>query len=88
MAWQIKFTETADKQLRRLDKQVANRLLDWLEERICSTDNPRLWGKALTGGHNSKWRYRVGDYRIICEICDNILLVRVVKIANRKEVYR
>lgn len=88
MAWQIKFTETAEKQLKNLDKQVANRILNWLDERISSTNNPRLWGSPLTGVFTGKWRYRVGDFRIVCEILDDILLVRVVKVGNRGNVYK
>lgn len=87
LAWQIKFTETAQKQLQKLDKQVANRLLNWLDDRINSSDNPKLWGKALVGNESGKWRYRVGDYRIVCEILDGVLLVRVVSVGHRKNIY-
>jgi mRNA interferase RelE/StbE len=87
LAWKIKFTETSQKQLRKLDKQVTIRILNWLEERIANSNNPRLWGKALTSNEAGKWRYRVGDYRIVCEIIDNELIVKVVKVANRQSVY-
>ena len=87
MAWQIKFTETADKQLRMLDKQISKRLITWLENRILNCDNPRLWGSALTGNKSGQWRYRIGDYRVVCEIQDDVLIVKVIKVAHRKEVY-
>lgn len=89
MAWTISYTETARKQLRKLDRPTAHRILDFMDERIAGQSNPRDLGKALTGSTlGSYWRYRIGDYRIICEIQDNKLCVLVVEIGNRREVYR
>ena len=89
MAWTISYTDTARKQLRKLDKQTARRLLDFMDERIAGAENPRDSGKALTGPVlGTFWRYRVGDYRIICEIQDGKLCVLVVEIGHRREVYR
>ncbi len=88
MAWTVDYTETARKQLRKLDKQVARRILDFLDERVAAAEEPRSSGKALTGPLGSFWRYRVGEYRIICDIQDGQLRVLVVQIGNRREVYR
>lgn len=88
MAWTIDYAETAQKQLRKLDQQAARRILDYLDERIANSQNPRDAGKALTGPLDSFWRYRVGEYRIICDIQDGRLRVLVVQIGNRKGVYR
>mgnify|MGYP001390883879 CR=1 FL=1 len=88
MAWTVDYTETARKQLRKLDKQVARHILDFLDERVSSADEPRSTGKALTGPLGSFWRYLVGEYRIICDIQDGRLRVLVVQIGNRREVYR
>ena len=88
MAWTVDYTETARKQLRKLDKQVARRILDFLDERVAAAEEPRSTGKALTGPLGSFWRYRVGEYRIICDIQDGQLRVLVVQIDNRREVYR
>lgn len=89
MAWTISYTDTAAKQLRKLDKQTARRILDFMDERIAGTENPRDTGKALTGPLlGTFWRYRVGDYRIICEIQDGKLSVLVIEIGHRREVYR
>lgn len=88
MAWQIKFSKTAVKQLNKIDKKTAKRITDFLSERIIATNNPRSIGKALTGPLGDFWRYRVGDYCIICDIQDGNLCVLVLKIANRREVYR
>ena len=89
MAWTIEYTETARKQLRKLDKQIARRILDFINERISGEHNPRDTGKALTGNLlGAFWRYRIGDFRIICDIQDAKLCVLVVQIGNRREVYR
>lgn len=89
MAWTIKYTETARKSLKKLDRGVARRLLDFMDERVGSQADPRAVGAALTGPLlGSYWRYRVGDYRIICDIQDGALTVLVIEVGNRKEVYR
>jgi mRNA interferase RelE/StbE len=82
LAWTTEYTETARKQLRKLDKQI-------MDERISGERNPRDTGKALTGNLlGAFWRYRVGDFRIICDIQDAKLCVLVVQIGHRREVYR
>jgi len=88
LAWTVDYTETARQQLRKLDRQVARRILDFLDERVAAAEEPRSMGKALTGPLGSFWRYRVGEYRIICDIQDGRLRVLVVQIGNRREVYR
>jgi len=88
LVWIIEYTDTAKKQLKKLDKQTAKRILDYMDERIIESKNPRSAGKVLTGSLGGLWRYRVGDCRIICEIQDNALRVLVVKIGHRREVYR
>jgi mRNA interferase RelE/StbE len=88
LAWTIEYTDTAKDQLRKLDKQAARRIVDFMDERIAALDNPRSTGKALTGPLGNFWRYRVGDYRVVCDIRDDAVRVLVVRIGNRKEVYR
>lgn len=88
MAWRVDYTRTARDRLRKLDKQVARRILDYMDERIAASDNPRSAGKALSGPLGGLWRYRVGDCRVICEIQDDVLRVLVIEIGNRREVYR
>lgn len=81
MAWTIDYTATARKQLRNLDRPIARRIVDFIDERIA--------GQALTGPLlGAYWRYRVGDYRIICDIQDGALRVLVIEIGNRRDVYR
>ncbi|MBZ0090650.1 MAG: type II toxin-antitoxin system RelE/ParE family toxin [Sulfuricellaceae bacterium] len=88
MVWQIDLAETAVKQLAKLDIQTAKRITTFLRERIAPLDDPRSAGKALKGPLGSFWRYRLGDYRVICDIQDNAVRVLVVEIGNRREVYR
>ena len=89
MAWTISYTETALKQLRKLDRATARRLVDFMDARIAPRSNPRSHGKALRGEEFAMlWRYRVGEYRLVCEIQDRALLVLVVQIGHRKDVYR
>lgn len=88
MAWTIDYTETAKTELSKLNKQIARRIVDFIDERIAGQENPRNTGKALTGPLGSLWRYRVGDYRVICDIQDSALRILVVRIGNRRDVYR
>lgn len=88
MAWEIKIDKNAEKELSKLDKQVAIRILKFLRDQLSKLDNPRLRGEALVGTKlGNFWKYRVGDYRLICTIKDELLIVNVVKIGNRREVY-
>jgi mRNA interferase RelE/StbE len=87
LAWTINYTVSAKQQLKKLDKQVAKRIRDYMADRIAKLDDPRSVGKALTGNLGIFWRYRVGDYRLICDITDDQLIVLVVRVAHRKQVY-
>ena len=82
MVWTIDYTDTAKTQLRKLDKQAAKRILDFMDERVIERNDPRSTGKALTGPLGGLWRYRVGDFRIICDIRDGALRILVVQIGN------
>ena len=89
MAWQIEFDPDALKDLRKLDKPIQIRLVGFLRTRVSSLTNPRDIGEALSGQRlGSYWKYRVGDWRIICDTQDQKILVRVLRIGNRREVYR
>lgn len=88
MAWAIEYAETAKKQLRKLDRVAARRIVDFMDERVAPSDDPRGMGKALKGPLGDLWRYRVGDYRVICDIQDGVLTVLVLQVGNRREVYR
>lgn len=87
MAYKVSISKRAVKQIAKLDKKDAKRILDHLEE-IDGIEDPRTKGKALTGTLRGLWRYRVGDYRIICDIRDNEMVVVAVSVAHRRDIYR
>ena len=87
MAWTIEYAETARKQLRKLDKPAARRIVEFMDKRVAPSDDPRELGKALKGSLGDLWRYRVGDFRVLCDIQDRRLTVLVLQVGNRREVY-
>lgn len=89
MAWSIKFDRKAERDLEQLDPQIARRIFRFLFERVAPLEDPRSIGDALKGSELGEfWKYRVGDYRIIASIEDKMLRILVVRIGNRREVYR
>lgn len=89
MAWAVEFDPDAVKDLKKFDKQVQKRILEFLRLRLAAMDNPRDLGEALAGATlGNYWKYRVGDWRIICDIQDKRIVVRVLRVGNRREVYR
>lgn len=88
MGWTVEIADFAERQLRKLDPPVRRRILDYLEDRIEGCKNPRHFGEPLKGVRAGLWRYRVGDYRIICEVQDQRLVVLALAIGHRREVYR
>lgn len=87
MVWTINYSDRALKSLRKMDKQNARRIVDFMDLRIAVATNPRKSGRALKGELGEFWRYRVGDYRILCEIRDDELIILVATIGHRREVY-
>lgn len=89
LAWRIEFEDAALKELAKLDKPVARRILAFLRERVAALDDPRSIGEALKGSKLGEfWKYRMGDYRIIANIEDGVMRILVLKVGNRREVYR
>jgi mRNA interferase RelE/StbE len=89
MAWKVELSSLAQKNLDQLDPQNTRRILAFLRERVALLDNPRAIGEALKGSRLGEfWKYRVGDYRIIASIEDSALRILVVRVGNRREVYR
>ncbi len=86
MAWQVDFGPRAERALKKLDRQTAARVVAYLED--VAAGDPRVRGKALTGELGGFWRYRVGDWRVLCRIEDARLVVLVVDLGHRREVYR
>jgi mRNA interferase RelE/StbE len=89
VAWTIKFDFLARKHVQKLDPQIRNRIRAFLYERVALLDDPRQLGDALQGSVLGKfWRYRAGDYRIICDIQDQRLVVAVIDVGHQRDVYR
>jgi mRNA interferase RelE/StbE len=87
MSWVYRFDERALKELRKLDKQAQRDIIAYLDERVAGDGDPRRFGKGLKADLAGLWRYRVGSYRILCQIKDGELLVLVVSVCHRRDVY-
>jgi mRNA interferase RelE/StbE len=87
MAWKVELSATARKQLKQLDKPVSNRILKFISERLTKLEDPRQIGARLQGTLSDYWKYRVGDYRVICSLEDDQLVVMVLRVGHRKEIY-
>jgi mRNA interferase RelE/StbE len=85
--WSIRFTKTAEKLFEKIDTQAQKRILKFLKERLLTHEDPRLLGKPLSGNLGGFWRYRVGDYRIICKIEDEDFVILVIRVDHRRQVY-
>lgn len=88
MAWTVSVDPRAFKELEGLDRTIQKRILAFLQNRVLSSVSPRDLGKPLAGDKVGFWRYRVGDYRIICRLFDDAKQIRVLRISHRKDVYR
>ena len=87
MKYRIVFTDKAKKQLKKLDKYTASLIIGWLEKNVEGSENPRLHGKGLIENRTGQWRYRIGDYRVICEIKDDEIIVLILDVGHRKNIY-
>ena len=87
MTWKVEFDNRSRKELRKLDPETQKRLLHWISENLAGEINPRDYGTSLKGRFRGLWRYRVGDYRIVCQIKDEDILILILRIAHRKDVY-
>ena len=88
MAYKVEFKKSAVKQLKKLDKQTARLIKNWVIKNLVDTDDPFLHGKALTGNLKGIWRYRVGDYRLFAEMEDEKLVIIIFEVAHRREIYK
>lgn len=88
MAWTIEFETKALKDLKRLDKPDAKRIWSFLKERVATREDPRTLARPLSGQWGQYWRFRVGDYRVVCRLEDESWVVLIVRIGHRKQVYR
>lgn len=86
--YHVEFIKSVKKSFSKLDKYTQTILLNWIEKNLEGCDNPRLFGKPLSGDRKGQWRYRVGDYRIITLIQDNKLIILVIAIGHRRDIYK
>jgi len=87
LAWKIEWDSHAAKQLKKTDFSAQKEIYRYLKERIATNEDPRRFGKALTADKTGLWRYRVGDYRVICKIEDSTVIILVLAVGHRKEIY-
>lgn len=87
LTWSIEWTPDSQKQLRKLDRPIQKRILTFLNDRIVDSKEPRRSGKGLTGSLSPYWSYRIGDYRVIVDIRDHELVILVVQLDHRRQVY-
>jgi mRNA interferase RelE/StbE len=88
LVWTIEISRTAERQINKLDASTQKSIVRFLRERLKTAENPRQWGKPLQGDKRGLWRYRTGDFRLICDIQDEKITVLVLEVAHRKDVYR
>ena len=88
MKYQVEFSKLALKQLKKMDKHTSSMIISYVKKKLVNTDNPRQHGKALLGNHSDKWRYRVGNYRLLAKIKDEKVLIILVEIGHRKDIYK
>ncbi len=88
MIYSVEYTKGALRDLKRLDRQMAALIIGWIEKNLVGCTDPRAKGKGLTANRGGQWRYRVGDYRIIADIDDGRIIISVLTVGHRSEVYR
>ena len=87
MKYKVEFTQRALKDLKKLDRHTAALILGWIRKNLEGCENPRLYGKGLTANRSGQWRYRVGDYRLLAEIEEDKIIILILSIGHRREIY-
>ena len=88
MQYRVELTDRVIKQLKKLDKHMSALIIGWIEKNLDGCENPRMHGKGLTANRTGQWRYRIGNYRLICEIKDEEVLILVLEVGHRREIYK
>ncbi len=88
MTYKFKYSKQVTKQLKKLDKSIEKRITQWIDKNIKHSENPRAKGKPLVANHKREWRYRIGDYRLICDIRDNELTILALAVGHRNKIYK
>lgn len=87
MSYRIKTTSKFDKEFSKLDKYTMRMIKAWISKNLINCENPRLHGKGLVANRSGQWRYRIGDYRLICQIDDSELIILALSVGHRREIY-
>lgn len=87
MKYSVRSTVRFDREFRKLDRYTQKMIKAWIDKHLEGCENPRLYGKGLTANRSGQWRYRIGDYRLICEIKDNELIILALTVGHRREAY-
>ncbi len=88
IGYRVEYSERAVRELKKLDKYTRQMIYSWISKNLVGCENPRVQGKALTSNRKGQWRYRIGDYRLICQIEDKALVILALSVGHRREVYR
>jgi len=88
MKYRVEYTKKAVEQLKKMDRKIAAFIISYIEDKLLDCENPRLFGKSLQGNLSHKWRYRVGNYRILAKIEDEAMVILVVEAGHRKDIYK
>ena len=87
MKYKVEFTQRALKELKKIDRHTSALILGWIRKNLENCENPRLHGKALSADKSGQWRYRVGDYRLLAEIQDDKIIILILNIGHRRDIY-
>lgn len=85
--YSVEYSERAIKELKKLNRYTRQMIYAWISKNLVGCENPRQHGKGLTANRSGQWRYRIGDYRLICEIKDNELVILALSVGHRREIY-
>lgn len=88
MSYSVEYSARAVRDLKKLDRYIRTLIISWIEKNLVNCDNPRQFGKALAANRIGQWRYRIGDYRVLAEIDDGKVLIMVVNVGHRKDIYK
>lgn len=88
MKYTVEYTPQAVKELKKLDKRTRALIIGWIEKNLVGCENPRQHGKGLTANRSGQWRYRVGDYRLLANIQDNKIVILILSVGHRSEIYQ
>lgn len=88
MSYRVETTPRFDREFRKLDRYTQRMLQSWIQKNLTNCDDPRVHGKGLTANRSGQWRYRIGDYRLICQIEDDALIILALSVGHRRDVYR